>query len=100
MLTQTHFISFDWEALKKVKIIEPSAILFALADTKHNGNEALALGYNISIQGNLITRKYIKSIHEKNLLISIWTIDSKLLASIIQKLYKIDFITSNKLVLK
>jgi glycerophosphoryl diester phosphodiesterase len=100
MLSQTHFISFDWEALKKVKTISPNAVVFALADTKHEGNEALVLGYNISIRGNLITRKYIKSIHDKNLLISIWTIDSKLLASILQKLYKIDFITSNKLVLK
>jgi hypothetical protein len=48
----------------------------------------------------LINKKIMKTVHEKHLLISVWTVNSKFLSSLLQKFYKVDFITSNRIVLK
>jgi glycerophosphoryl diester phosphodiesterase len=71
MLNKTHFISFDWESLKKVQLIETKSTVFALADTEQKIQSALDFGFNISIRGNLINKKIMKTVHEKHLLISV-----------------------------
>jgi glycerophosphoryl diester phosphodiesterase len=79
MLYKTSFISFEYDLLNLLKLIEPKIITYDLIDTKFTRNglgktgikHAINLKHNISVRHFLATKSLIKIAHDNNVLISI-----------------------------